>query len=106
MSWYGDPDALLAAARRLSADATAVRERATALVQAAGAPEWQGEAALAFRAALADDAAGMRRAADELDDAAAELRAHAAEVAGRLARLAELADTVTDWVGDRLEALR
>ena len=106
MGWYGDPEALHAAARRLTADAQAVRERATALVQSAAAPSWQGEAAEAFRAGLDADAAAMRRAADELDDAAAELRAHAVEVAERLARLDALADTVTDWIGDRVEMLR
>jgi uncharacterized protein YukE len=105
VDWYGDPEELEAAARRVAADADGVRERARALVRSATATSWRGEAAQAFRAAVAQDAQGLDRAARELDEAAAELRAHAAEVRARLARLRALEDAVTGWVGDRLEAL-
>ena len=109
MTWYGDPDALDAMARRLGADAAGVRDRARTLVAAASATAWAGPAAEAFRRAVGDDAQDLRRAADGLDEASRALHAHADEVRERLAelaRLAALAEDAAEWVGDRLEALR
>lgn len=105
MDWYGDPEALETSARGLAADADGVRDRARAVVRLAAATAWQGEAADAFRRAVEQDAATMARAAGELDEAAAALRAHAAQVRERLAQLRALEDAVTGWIGDRLEAL-
>lgn len=105
MSWFVDPEALEADARRLAADAHVVRQRGGMLVRSAAAAAWQGPAADAFRAAVRQDTRDLQRAADELDEAAAALRAHAQAVRARLAELRELADDVSDWFVDRLESL-
>lgn len=86
----GVADGLEAVARRLAADADAVRRRGDALARSAVALRWQGAAAEAFRRSLAADRARLHRSADELDEAAAALRAHAARVRARLERLREL----------------
>lgn len=105
MSWYGDPDALDAHARRLSADAAGVRARARALEASVARMRWQGEAALAFRAAVERDAAHLHRAAAELEEAAAAVRAHAAEVRAQLARIRELERAVSAWFDAQLRSL-
>lgn len=92
MGWYGDPEALDAAARRLAADAAAVHGRARALERSARGLRWQGPAAAAFRRALQGDLGRLHRAAAELEQAAAVLRTHAAEVRVRQERLRALAD--------------
>lgn len=86
----GVPEGLEAVARRLSADADAVRRRGDALTRSAAALRWQGGAADAFRRALAEDRTRLHRAADELDEAAAALWAHAARVRARIERMREL----------------
>jgi uncharacterized protein YukE len=101
----GVPEALDAAARRLSADADAVRRRGDALARSAAALRWQGGGADAFRRALAADRARLHRAADELDQAAAALRSHAARVRARLERLRELERAAArrlEELGDRV----
>ena len=105
MGWFGDPEGLEASARRLAADAEAVRDRARVLVDAAGGTGWRGPAAEAFGRAVADDAAALHRAARELDEASAALRSHAAEVRERWARLRELQDALADPLADAWEAL-
>lgn len=105
MSWYGDPDALDASARMLTADADGVRARARRLVSAARDTQWRGPAAEAFRQSVQRDAQALDAAARELDEAAHELHSHAQEVRERLARLRALEDAVTGWIGDRIEEL-
>lgn len=78
-----DPDALEAAARRLSAGAGAVRAAARRLAGTGGALRWQGTAAGAFREGLADEVARLQRSAAALDDAADALRRHAGTVRAR-----------------------
>ena len=90
MSGDGAPEALEALARRLSADADAVRLRGDALVRAAAGLRWSGGAAQSFRRATHADRARLHRAAEELDEAAAALRAHAATVRSRQERLRAL----------------
>lgn len=98
----GVPDGLEAAARRLSADAAAIRLRGDALLRPAAGMRWQGGAADAFRRALADDRTRLHRAADELDEAATALRSHAARVRARIEQLRELERAATR----RLQELR
>lgn len=106
MSWYGDPDALDAAARQLSADALAVRGRARTIGHRVAAMRWEGEAAAAFARSIAQEADALHRAARELDEAAAALHAHAAEVRARLHRIRVLEDAVSDWFSTQLRSLR
>lgn len=106
MSWYGDPDALDAAARQLTADSQAVRARSRAVAASVAAMRWEGTAAAAFRRTVEEDADALHRAARELEQAAAALREHVAEVRARLARIRALEDAVTGWFDDRLRSLR
>ena len=106
MAWYGDPDDLDVVARRLQADAGDLRLRAGALDASVATMRWQGQAATAFRGTVHRDTDALRRAARELDEAAAALHAHAAEVRARLHRIRMLEQAVTDWFGDRLDSLR
>lgn len=105
MTWYGDPDALDAAARVLSADADAVRARARGLASSVARMRWQGEAAQAFRESVERDAARLHRAAAELDEAASALRAHAADVRATLARIRAVERAVTGWFEAQARAL-
>lgn len=104
MSWYGDPDALDAAARQLAADSDAVRARARALSASVATMRWEGTAATAFRRTFEQDVDALHRAARELEQAAAELREHAAEVRARLARIRALEEAVTGWFDSQLRA--
>ena len=106
MAWYGEPDVLDAHARRLSADAAGVRARAGALDAAVAQLSWQGPASQAFRRSVERDADHLHRAARELDEAAAAMRAHAAEVQARLARIRALEQAVSGWFDDQLRSLQ
>lgn len=106
MSRYGDPDVLDAHARQLAADADGVRARARALEASVARLQWRGEAAEAFRRTVTNDAQHLHRAAHELDEAAAALRAHAAEVRDRLERIRALERAVTGWFDDQLRSLQ
>lgn len=105
MAWYGDPDVLDAHARRLGADADGVRARAQALEASVAQLRWQGQGADAFRRTVEQDADHLHRAARELDEAAAAMRAHAADVRARLAQIRELERAVSGWFDDQLRAL-
>ncbi len=104
MSRYGDPDVLDALARQLAADADGVRARARALEASVARLQWRGEAAEAFRRTVTNDAQHLHRAARELDEAAAALRAHAAEVQDRRERIQALERAVTGWFDDQLRS--
>lgn len=106
MSWYGDPDVLDAHARRLAADADGVRARARVLDASVARMPWRGEAAEAFRRTVSGDTEHLHRAARELDEAAAALRAHAAEVRERLDEIRALERAVTGWFDDQLRSLQ
>ena len=75
-----DTGDMYSVADRISAHAAGTRQRAAELAAALGATDWHGIAAGTFGAAAAGLLAGMRTAADRLDDAAAALRQHAANV--------------------------
>lgn len=107
MSGERAAEALEASARRLAADADAVRLRADALGRSVVGLRWQGAAADSFRRALTADRARLERAAAEVDEAAAALQAHAARVRARLERLRELERAAAQQLADlRLEDLR
>ncbi|MFP5218119.1 MAG: hypothetical protein ACLGIG_00065 [Actinomycetes bacterium] len=100
------PDADLdAVARRLAAASAAVHRCARRLEATAAATPWQGDAADAFRAALADDVARVRGCAGSLEDAAAAVHAHAATVAERREALRALRDAALAGTGSVLDDL-
>ncbi len=74
---FADPSDLRAIAHRISAHADQVRDQAAGIVRAGDAARWHSPAAAAFRQRAQVIAADLRRAAGELDDAAAALRRHA-----------------------------
>jgi uncharacterized protein YukE len=90
MSWYGDPDGLDQLAAQLSSAAARVRERATDVRATAASARWRGPAADAFHGSVHHEGAGLDRASDELDDAAAALHRHADAVRAEIARLVAL----------------
>jgi len=96
-----DPDRILALAALLARHGDLVRDETRGLVAAAEAAPWQGRAAEAAREQARRRAADLRRCADAHDDAAAALRAHAAEVADRLDALS---DRIDPWL-DRVRGL-
>ena len=75
-----DTGEMYSVADRISAHAAGTRQRAAELAAALGATDWHGLAADTFDAAASGLLASMRTAADRLDDAAAALRQHAANV--------------------------
>jgi hypothetical protein len=80
MALPGDPTLLDAVAARINRDADELRTRAARLVAAADAVRWHSVAATAFRCDVGALARGLRRAADDVDEAAHALRRHAATV--------------------------
>jgi uncharacterized protein YukE len=100
-----DPEALEGTARQLSAGATAVRASARRLHGVGAELRWEGEAAGAFRAGLAEEVARLGRAADGLDDAAHALRRHAATVRARQRALAAAAGGVAAGASALLRGL-
>src|SRR5687767_4164771 len=71
----GDPGSLSSAASTVGSGADSLRTAATRLEgEAGGAAGWQGEAAIAFRAAVAQDHALMVKGAGALEQAAAALK--------------------------------
>ena len=71
----GDPGSLSSAASTVGSGADSLRSAATQLKgQASAAEGWQGEAAVAFRAAVAQDHALMAEGAGSLEQAAAALQ--------------------------------
>jgi uncharacterized protein YukE len=104
VSWNGDPEELDRLARGLSVEAAQVRSRIGVIRSFQAAARWRGSAADAFHAAVLRECGSLERAAHQLDDAAAALRAHAEAVRDALARPANahalrmLADMVQDVV--------
>lgn len=80
MALPGDPAALDAAAWHINRHADELRTRACRLAAAADGVRWHSTAAGAFRRDVRGLAGGLRRAADDVDDAADALRRHATTV--------------------------
>jgi hypothetical protein len=91
---FADPGDLRAIAHRIAAHADHVRAQAAALAHAADTARWYSPAADTFRGAVHDIAADLRRAAGELDDAAAAMLRHAAQVGHRLDAIRHALDRV------------
>lgn len=85
-----DPGALRDIADRIVLHAVATRARGGRLRTHLHGTQWQGAAAAAFHAEATAALAGLDSAADRLDSAAAALRRHADNVAGRLHILEQL----------------
>jgi hypothetical protein len=77
---YGDTAAIRRLADRMSEQGVEIRADADQLITASELVVWEGRAARAMRARMAERAVGLRRTADEHDDAARALRHHADEV--------------------------
>jgi uncharacterized protein YukE len=103
--WYGDPDELARLATRLARRAEGVRGEAVALRLRVARLRWQGAAADAFHAAFEHDLARVRLSAQLLDEAAALMRRHAAQVRETLARIRAIEAAVTGWFTDQLRTL-
>jgi hypothetical protein len=94
MGLPGDPDALDRIAGRIARHADDVRTGATTLRVRSANVRWLSTGADAFRAGIERDAITLIRAAQDLDEAAAALRAHAGTVRERLAFLRAAASRV------------
>ncbi|MGH8887124.1 MAG: WXG100 family type VII secretion target [Egibacteraceae bacterium] len=105
MAFYGDPDELDRLAVRVSASAEDARAHAHALSWRCMAVDWESTAADRFRGTIEGEVAALRRAADELDEAAHMLRRHAESVRERSAQIRAAEDAVTGWFGDQARHL-
>lgn len=107
---YGDPDEVDHLARTLRSRAAAVRDSADQQLARAQAAQWVSVAARAYQERLMRRRIEAYEVADSLEQAAAELQAHAQEVRERVAAIARIEREVTDWFGRRAnevgEALR
>jgi ABC-type transporter Mla subunit MlaD len=94
---YGDPDELDRLAGVLRARAAAVRREAEDQVARAQAVRWVSTSAGLYRQRLAQRRAEADRVAENLEGAAAALRAHAQEVRELLAAIARAEHEVSEW---------
>jgi hypothetical protein len=93
----GDPGALSNAASTVGSGADALRTAASRLQSEAGAAAaWQGEAAVAFRAAVSMDHALMAKGASALEQAAAALKRLSTTLSDAQELVRELAREVTE----------
>ena len=95
--WLGDPDDLDRIAARLDADAAAVRETALGNALRAQQARWVSTSAQRYRDVVAADKRRADAVADELEQAADLLRAHAEQVRETLARLARAGEAGIAW---------
>jgi uncharacterized protein YukE len=102
MSWYGDPDALDRLAGALGEQAVHVREQAGSVRSLPARAHWRGPAADAFHASVTREALALDRTAEELEDAAQALRAHAASVREQVARIRALEHAITSWFSSQV----
>lgn len=109
----GDPGSLSSAASTVGSGADSLRTAATRLKGEAGAAAgWQGEAAIAFRAAVAQDHALMVKGAGALEQAAASLKrlsttlSDAQELVRELARELTEAEEAADYAAARAAIAR
>lgn len=105
MSLYGDPDELDRLAGVLQARATQVRQHAADHVRQGQAVRWVSTAAQAYRDRIARDRADAERAAESLEQAAALLRAHAAQVRETLALIARFEREARAWFEGQARSL-
>lgn len=110
-----DPDRLEALAGVLEARAEDVRERRQQFTSAVAAVPWVSAGAAAYRARCAELSADLLHNADDLERAAADLRAHAKAVRERIAWMHDMvarlrdeareawdtADGAFEWTADR-----
>lgn len=102
---YGDPDELDRLAHKLRGRADAVRYETEDQVLRASAAQWVSTAAEAYRRQLASRRKDAARAAEELEQAAAALQAHAQEVRDLVARIARIEQDVTEWFSNKAREL-
>ncbi len=99
---YGDTATIRRLAQQMTAQAADIRADADELMKASELVLWEGQAATAMRERMAERAVGLRKTADEHDDAADALRHHAAEVD----RLKDLIAEIAHKVGGLIEGAR
>ena len=93
----GDPGSLSSAARTVGSGADSLRTAATRLEAEAGAAaDWRGQAAAAFRGAVAQDRALMVKGASALEQAAAALKRLSTTLSDAQELVRELAREVTE----------
>ncbi|MEU8182566.1 putative T7SS-secreted protein [Micromonospora sp. NPDC049044] len=97
MSLYGDPDELDRVAARLAARARELRDWRDDHNRRVETAHWVSTAADAYRQRARADSAEISRAADNLEQAARDLYAHAQEVRETLARIAAIERAAVDW---------
>jgi hypothetical protein len=95
---FADPGELRAIAHRIARHADQIRDQAAELVRAADAARWHSCAATACRQRVQAIATDLRRAAGELDDAAAAMLRHADRVSGYLEFMKHEVQAVVDGV--------
>jgi len=97
LGMYGDPDALDRLAARMRAYAGEVRQDAAEHVRRGQRAEWVSTAAQRYRDRVAQDRSQVDRAADQLEQAAQVLSAHAQQVRETLAMIAHIEQEATAW---------
>ena len=101
MGLYGDPDALDALAAELSQRAREVRAAGEEHRREGERARWVSDAATAYRRRLTRDCAAVDAAADEMEQAAEQLRRHADEVRARLEAIARAERAVRSWLAEQ-----
>ena len=96
---YGDTEVIRGLARTLREQGEELRGDAAALQARAAATPWEGLAAGAMRLRVRDEVAGLRAAAELVDEAAAALDRHADEVDRLKALIAAIEERVLGWLG-------
>lgn len=95
---YGDTATIRRLADQVAAQAGDIRADADELMKASELVLWEGQAATAMRARMAERAVALRKTADEHDDAAEALRHHATEVDQLKDLIAEIANKVSGLI--------
>ena len=106
MSLLPDPRALALAARRLEDHADDLRRQAGQLAASSQSTRWVSSAAARFRDHAIGLSHDLRRCAVRVDDAAADLRSHAATVGSRVAAIEASVELAAIVEREGLSALR
>jgi hypothetical protein len=105
VAFYGDPDDLDRLAVRINASAEDARDHARVLSWRCMGVDWESTAADRFRRAVEGEVAALRRAADELEEAAYLLRQHAERVREHIAQIRAVEHAASGWFADQARHL-
>lgn len=101
---YGDPAKIEQLAQQFRAEAGRAAAQADAIQSAAGAVQWEGSAADAFRDRMGKRRDACQTAQADLIAAADALAEHAARVRALLNEIARLQETITGWLNSAIDA--